>query len=113
MRPAHKADDRGILGAGRDRERNAAGGDAAAIECQRILPDGPLRLTRRKTVTPEKNFVRSPLFSVGEAAQYLGVGRKVLYRLIEEGRLKGVKAGGAMRIEKQSLDEFKARGELT
>jgi excisionase family DNA binding protein len=71
------------------------------------------RFTRRKAMTEEKQFVAAPLLSVGEAAQYLGVARKVLYRLIEEGRITTVKAGGAVRVEKHSLDEFKARGELT
>lgn len=61
----------------------------------------------------ERSFVRAPLLTVGEAATYLGVGRKVVYRLLEEGRITGVKAGGALRIEKRSLDGFKARGELT
>ena len=62
---------------------------------------------------PDKQFVAAPLLTVGEAAQYLGVGRKVIYRLIEGGRITVVRAGGAIRVEKESLDEFKARGELT
>lgn len=61
----------------------------------------------------DRSFVTAPLLTVGEAAAYLGVGRKVVYRLIEEGRIVAVKAGGATRIERQSLDAFKARGELT
>lgn len=64
-------------------------------------------------MTPGKPFVQAPLLTVGEAARYLGVGRKVVYRLIEEGRITVVKAGGAVRVEKRSLDEFQARGELT
>lgn len=61
----------------------------------------------------EEPFVFAPLLTVAEAAAYLGVGRKVVYRLIEEGRIVAVKAGGATRIEKRSLDAFKERGELT
>ncbi|MEW6490071.1 MAG: helix-turn-helix domain-containing protein [Thermodesulfobacteriota bacterium] len=61
----------------------------------------------------ERQFVTAPLLSVSEAAAYLGVGRKVVYRLLEEGRIAAVKAGRTTRIEKRSLDEFRARGELT
>ncbi|MHB8763860.1 MAG: helix-turn-helix domain-containing protein [Deferrisomatales bacterium] len=61
----------------------------------------------------EQPFLTAPLLTVGEAAVYLGVGRKVLYRLIEEGRISTVKAGGALRVERSSLERFKAAGELT
>ena len=56
----------------------------------------------------QAEYVSTPLLSVGEAAKYLGIGRKVLYQLIEMGEIRAVKAGRAVRIEKQSLDRFKA-----
>ncbi len=64
-------------------------------------------------MSEDERFVAPPLLTVAEAAAYLGVGRKVVYRLIEGGRITAVKVGGSTRVEKQSLDEFKARGELT
>jgi len=59
-------------------------------------------------------FSKLLLLKVGEAARYLGVGRKVIYRLIEEGQLRAVKGkGGIVRIEKKSLDDFRRSGKLT
>jgi excisionase family DNA binding protein len=61
----------------------------------------------------DTGYVSAPLLEVGEAAKYLGVGRKVLYQLIERGQITAVKAGGSTLVEKKSLDEFRASGTLT
>jgi excisionase family DNA binding protein len=58
-------------------------------------------------------YVSAPLLDVGQAAKYLGVGRKILYQLIERGEITVVKAGGSTLVEKKSLDDFRARGPLT
>jgi len=59
-------------------------------------------------------FVSLPLLEVGEAARYLGVGRKVVYDLIERGEIQAVKAkGGKTLLEKASLDAFRDSGRLT
>jgi excisionase family DNA binding protein len=63
--------------------------------------------------TEENEYVSAPLLSVAEAAKYLGVGRKVVYQLIERGDIKAVKTGKSVVIEKKSLDEFRASGKLT
>ena len=60
----------------------------------------------------EEGYVSLPLLTVAEAAKYLGVGRKVVYQLIEWGQLKAVKVNGSVQIEKRSLDELKASGKL-
>ena len=60
-----------------------------------------------------KEYVSAPLLTVGEAAKYLGVGRKIVYQLIERGEIKAVKVGGSVRIERKSLDAFIASGKLT
>jgi excisionase family DNA binding protein len=57
--------------------------------------------------------VSAPLLTPAEAARYLGVGKKVIYRLIEWGELRNVKAKGAVWIEKSSLDAFRSKGRLT
>lgn len=62
---------------------------------------------------PETGYVSAPLLEVGEAAKYLGVGRKVLYRLIEQGEITVVKSGGSTLVEKSSLDRLRAGGILT
>lgn len=57
--------------------------------------------------------VSAPLLTVGEAARYLGVGRKVVYQLIERGDLRVVKSRGTTLIEKASLVAFRASNALT
>jgi len=62
----------------------------------------------------DQDYVTAPLLRVGEAAKYLGVGRKIIYQLLERGELRAVKAKGSqVLIEKQSLDDFRSSGRLT
>ncbi len=58
----------------------------------------------------KEEYIYLPLMTVGEAARYLGVGRKIIYQLIEYDQLKVVRNRGAVRIEKKSLDEIRRRG---
>ena len=51
--------------------------------------------------------------TVGEAAKYLGVGRKVVYQLIEYGRLRAVRDRSVVLVEKNSLAEFRGSGQLS
>ena len=51
--------------------------------------------------------------TVGEAAKYLGVGRKVIYQMIEFDQIRAVRENRAVLVEKRSLDEFRASGQLT
>ena len=60
----------------------------------------------------ETGYVSSPLLTIAEAAKYLGAGRKIVYQLIEWGKIRVVKAKGSRQIEKRSLDEYKASGRL-
>ena len=61
----------------------------------------------------ESGFVSAPLLSISEAAKELGVGKQIIYQLIENGEIRAVKAtGGGVLIEKKSLDEFRAAGRL-
>ena len=59
------------------------------------------------------NTIHFPLLTVGEAAKYLGVGRKVVYQLIEFGQIQSVRENRAILIEKRSLDQFRQSGTLT
>jgi excisionase family DNA binding protein len=59
------------------------------------------------------NYIYFPLMKVGEAAKYLGVGRKVIYQMIEFDQIRAVRENRAILIEKRSLDEFRASGQLT
>jgi excisionase family DNA binding protein len=61
----------------------------------------------------QDNYIHFPLLTVGEAAKYLGVGRKVVYQLIEFDQIRSVRENRAILIEKRSLDEFRRSGTLT
>jgi len=63
--------------------------------------------------SPDTGFVSLPLMTVSETAKYLGVGRKIVYQLLEFGQIRAVKNKGAVLIEKASLDAFRASGMLT
>ena len=60
-----------------------------------------------------QKFVALPLMTVGETARYMGVGRKIVYQLIEYGEIRAVKNKGSVVIEKDSVDAFRASGKLT
>lgn len=64
-------------------------------------------------MSEETEYVSLPLLGIAEAARYLGMGRKMIYQLIEWGELRTVKVSGSVQIEKRSLDAFKASGKLT
>ena len=51
--------------------------------------------------------------TVSETAKYMGVGRQIVYQLLEFGELSAVRQNGAMLIEKASVDAFRNSGKLT
>lgn len=61
----------------------------------------------------DPDLVSLPLLTVSETAKYLGVGRKIVYQLLEFGELRAVKKRGAILIEKESIDSFRSSGKLT
>ncbi len=61
----------------------------------------------------QNNYIHFPLMTVGEAAKYLGVGRKVIYQLIEFDQIRSVRENRAVLVEKRSLDSFRQSGTLT
>ncbi|MFO7686324.1 MAG: helix-turn-helix domain-containing protein [Desulfobacterales bacterium] len=61
----------------------------------------------------DTDFVSLPLLTVSETAKYLGVGRKIVYQLLEFGEIRAVKRKGAVLIEKASIDSFRSSGKLT
>jgi excisionase family DNA binding protein len=48
--------------------------------------------------------------SVAEAAKYLGVGRKIIYQLLEFGELRAVREHGKIIIDPCSLRDFRESG---
>jgi excisionase family DNA binding protein len=62
---------------------------------------------------PDPSRHGNQTMSVPEAARYLGVGKKIVYQLIEFNELRAMRTGGAVRIDIGSLDAFRASGKLT
>jgi excisionase family DNA binding protein len=61
----------------------------------------------------EDPYIHFPMMTVGEAAKYLGVGRKIIYQMIEFDQIRAVRENRAILIEKRSLDQFRSSGQLT
>ena len=61
----------------------------------------------------DDEFIHMPLMTVSEAAKYMGVGKKIIYQLIEFDEIRAVRDRGATLVEKRSLDDFRASGKLT
>lgn len=61
----------------------------------------------------QEGYISLPLMTVSETASYMGVGKKIVYQLIEFGEIRAVKNKGAVLIEKASVDAFRASGKLT
>ncbi len=61
----------------------------------------------------EEEYVTLPLMTIAETARYMGVGRKVVYQLIEFGEIRAVKNKGSVVVEKASVDAYRASGKLT
>ena len=60
-----------------------------------------------------EKYIALPLMTVAETARYMGVGRKIVYQLIEYGEIRAVKNKSRVEIEKASVDAFRAAGRLT
>lgn len=60
--------------------------------------------------TRERPLHHPPHMTVPEAARYLGVGKKIVYQLIEFDELEAVRMDGGIRIDTGSLDAFRASG---
>lgn len=67
----------------------------------------------KEGVESKKPYGPSALLPVAQAAEYLGVGRRKIYELIEWGEIKAVKLGRSVQIERDSLEQFRASGKLT
>lgn len=52
------------------------------------------------------------LVSVPEAAKFLGVGRKVIYKLLEYGELRAIREQRKILIDPCSIYDFRRRGTM-
>ncbi|MGW8192740.1 MAG: helix-turn-helix domain-containing protein [Desulforhopalus sp.] len=56
--------------------------------------------------------ILSDLVSVPEAAKFLGVGRKVVYQLLDHGELRAIRQRSKILIDPCSLYEFQEKGKM-
>lgn len=54
----------------------------------------------------EEHYNSPAFMSVPEAARYLGVGRKMVYQLLDNGALAFTRERGAIRIAAESVEAF-------
>lgn len=64
------------------------------------------------TKTPCSNAEFKRTYTVDEIAKLLNIGRTTAYALVKEGHFKIVRIGSAIRISKQSFDEWLDRQEF-
>jgi excisionase family DNA binding protein len=50
--------------------------------------------------------------TIGEAARYLGLGRKMIYQLIELDRIRARRRRQVLMVDRQSLEDFRGSGGL-
>jgi excisionase family DNA binding protein len=60
-----------------------------------------------------KDIEWKTVISVPEAARYLGVGRKMIYQLIDFGELRAARQRGKWLVEEDSVVAFRQSGKLT
>jgi excisionase family DNA binding protein len=51
--------------------------------------------------------------TVSQAARFMGVGKKIIYQLIEFGEIRSVRDGGVVMVDQASLVAFRKSGKLT
>lgn len=61
----------------------------------------------------DKTIEWKTVVSVPEAARYLGVGRKMIYQLIDFGELRAARQRGKWFVEEDSVVAFRQSGKLT
>ncbi len=61
----------------------------------------------------ENDYKGLKMLTVSQAAKYLGVGKPIVYQLIDFNEIQAVRERGAILVDKRSLDTFRASGKLT
>jgi excisionase family DNA binding protein len=55
-------------------------------------------------------YIEVPVMTVSDAARYIGVGKKVIYQLIEFDEIRAVRQRGKVMIDRSSLEAFHHSG---
>jgi excisionase family DNA binding protein len=72
-----------------------------------------MHLNMKNEMNQDYLFKYRPMITVSQAAKYMGVGKKIIYQLIEFDEIRAVREHSRVLVEKKSLDEFRASGKLT
>jgi excisionase family DNA binding protein len=64
----------------------------------------------RKMRNLPHGYVEVPVMTVSEAARRIGVGKKVIYQLIEFDEIRAVRERGKVLIDRSSLEAFHNSG---
>jgi len=59
---------------------------------------------------PSKNDIEVSVMTVSEAARYIGVGKNMIYQLIEFDEIRAVRERGKIMIDRSSLEAFHNSG---
>ena len=55
-------------------------------------------------------YIEVPIMTVSQAAQHIGVGKQVIYQLIEFDEIRAVRERGKVMIDRSSLEAFHNSG---
>lgn len=58
----------------------------------------------------DDNHIDVPVMTVSEAARFIGVGKKMIYQLIEFDEVRAVRERGKVWIDRSSLEAFHRSG---
>lgn len=61
-------------------------------------------------VINNSHLIEVPVLTVADAARFIGVGKKVIYQLIEFDEIRAVRERGKVLIDKSSLEAFHSSG---
>jgi excisionase family DNA binding protein len=61
-------------------------------------------------MTINDEYIEVPVMTVSEAARYIGVGKKVIYQMIEFDEIRAVRQRGKVLIDRSSLEAFHHSG---
>lgn len=72
-----------------------------------LINEGLMETGQAEQESEAEELVSAPLLSIPEAAKYLGIGRKDLYRLIDYGEINAIKDGDSLRVDRSTLEDIK------
>lgn len=93
------------------------------MRCNFRIPfDGAVPWTHQDTLNPgfndmnqdiDRQYNHTPVLTVSQAAKFMGVGKQIIYQLIEFGEIKAIRERRAILLEKRSLEQYRNSGKLT